>query len=851
MRELLPLFTGPSRYVGSEPGSVRKDPSAVDVRLALAFPDLFEVGMSYVGQKILYHVVNQRPEFWAERVFAPSLEVAEVLRERHAPLSTLESDTPLSDMHAVAFHLTHELCYTNVLYMLELSGLKLESCERGDAFPLVMAGGGCAFNAEPLARFLDVLVLGDGEQVLPEILSVLAAFQGTGVEKHDLLHALKSVPGVYVPCFFKDSGSGKALVPLHKDYQSIAKRVVPDLDAAPFPTKQVVPFTDTVHDRFAVEIARGCTRGCRFCQAGMIYRPVRERSPEDIESLVRAGLGETGYEELSFLSLSTGDYSALSDLFDRCFSRCRSEQVSISLPSLRVGSVDSGILDRMSRIRRTGITLAPEAGSARLRGVINKGVTEEDLLAHARALFSFGWQRVKLYFMIGLPTETEEDLDAILVLCRKVLALAGSGRTQVTAAISPFVPKPHTPFQWEPQLSLPESRSRIAYLQDIFKPFRRLTLRWHLPEMSFLEGVFSRGDRNLGPAVARAYELGAVFSSWTDRFDLRPWTRAFEECGLEPEKYLGPRDVDGPLPWDHLDCGVDKDFLRSERDQALVGSPTPDCRYGECQACGVCDFQEIRPRVVLKTRDQVEPRERVPGPLDKELGKGLPETPPDIGDLGHKAAHFRIWHAKLGSVRFLSGIEIMRALERAMRRAKLPLSFSAGFHPLPRMSFGMVLPVGVASLEEWFNVFMREAVTPEEIAFALGPRMPEGMRLIRVEGLSMNKKQPQALAEDFSLDLHGSLLEVEAWRAQWAGFLAKDTFLWTRRTKKGMRSMDIRPLLVDAAWPEASKLQFRLDRRDTYLNPLGLVEAVNPGLSPERFKLTKLKQWMEFSEPWA
>jgi len=319
--------------------------------------------------------------------------------------------------------------------------------------------------------------------------------------------------------------------------------------------------------------------------------------------------------------------------------------------------------------------------------------------------------------------------------------------------------------------------------------------------------------------------------------------RAFEDCGLDPEKYLGPREVTGPLAWDHLHCGVDREFLRAERGRALACEPTPDCRYGECRGCGVCDFQELRPRVVLAARDQAELKERVPGPLD---GGTVLETPPDIGDLGLKAAHFRIWHAKLGSARFLSGMELMRALERAMRRAKLPLSFSAGFHPLPRMSFGMALPVGVASLEEWFNVYMRTAITPEEIASALRVRMPEGMRLVRVEELSMNKKQPQALAEDFSLDFQCSLREASARRAEWVEVLAKDTFLWTRSTKKGMRSMDIRPLLVDAALFRASGVRFRLDRRDAYLNPLGLVNAVNIGLSPERFELVKLKQWMEF-----
>ena len=497
MRELLPLFTGPARYLGTEPGSVRKDPARVRVRAALAFPDLYEVGMSYLGQRILYAAVNARQDMWAERAYAPTREVADILRAKGAPLCTLESDTPLGSLDAVAFHVTHELCYTNILYMLDLAGIPLRSADRGPGHPVVLAGGGCAFAAEPLAPFLDAMVLGDGEEALPEVLGRIADLRQAGADRPALLAGLAEIPGVYVPALFADAGPGLPPRPLREDYARVEKRVVADLEAFAQPVEQVTAYADAVHDRLALEIARGCTRGCRFCQAGMLYRPVRERSPESLVEAARRTLAATGYEELSLLSLSSGDYSALGRLFEDLTPPCRAELVSLALPSLRVGSVSPRVMRAMASIRRTGVTIAPEAATQRLRDVINKGVTEEGLIAHVRTLFGHGWQQVKLYFMIGLPTETQEDRDAILDLCRRVLAAADPRlrRVQVTASVSPFVPKPHTPFQWERQMSLEEVREAVARLKAQFAPWKRLSLRWHAPDMSWLEGVFSQIGR--------------------------------------------------------------------------------------------------------------------------------------------------------------------------------------------------------------------------------------------------------------------------------------------------------------------------------------------------------------------
>jgi radical SAM family uncharacterized protein/radical SAM-linked protein len=776
------------------------------------------------------------------------------MRERGVPLATLESDTPLGGMDALAFHLTHELCYTNVLYMLDLAGVPLRSAERDRSHPLVMAGGGCAFNAEPLAPFVDLMVLGEGEEVLPEILGVLGRARKRGLDRNALLEELSALTGVYVPSFFEAVADG-GLRPVRPGIGYPEKRVVADLENSPYPCCQPVALADTVHDRLAVEIARGCTRGCRFCQAGMIYRPVRERSPEELGRIIGEALAETGYEEMSFMSLSTGDYSALEELFEQEFPRCAGERVAVSLPSLRVGSVSEGVMRRISHLRRTGATLAPEAGSARLREVINKGISEQDLLEHAGGLFANGWRHVKLYFMIGLPTEKPEDLEAIAGLCRKV-RLAGGKGAQVTASISPFVPKPHTPFQWERQIGLDEVRERLGYLRELFRSLKGVKLKWHTPEMSLLEGVFSRGDRRLAPVLLSAFEKGALFTSWRDHLDLETWLEALAEQGMSADEWLAQRDAAAPLPWEHLSCGVGREYLLAERDRALAGRRTPDCRLGACRECGVCTglpgrhvlsaekHGDLRPRVTGgrggKSAEAVDPAEREPD--------GRPSRP-DLGDCARKAAHLRVWHGKEGQAAHLSQIELQRALERAMRRARLPMSFSEGYHPMPRMSFGRALPVGVASREEWFNIFLHERLEPEEVARALGGQLPGGIEVLRVEELSMGRKQGHSLFEDFLVQYRGAEGEVREAVAAWLAVPDMAELTVTRRTGKGTKSRDARPLIAEVRDAGYGAVAVRFDWREGYVSPLATVLSVTPDFPPERVRAIKLRQWM--SEPAA
>lgn len=860
MKELLALLPHPSRYLGTEEGSIHKDPQAVRLHCALAFPDLYEVGMSYLGHKILYAILNDREDFFAERVFAPCREAGELLRAHNTSLSTLESDTPLAQTHMFAFAITHELCFTNVLYMLDLAGIPLRAAERGDdlfTWPLIVCGGGCAITAEPLAPFMDVMLLGEGEELVPEFCDLLMRARAENWSRSRFLEKAVSIPGVYVPSFYKHDQQGY-LFPLRPDLPVPGRRIMADFDEASYPEKQVVPF-GAVHNRLSLEIARGCTRGCRFCQAGILYRPARERHLPNLENILEKCLGDTGFDDISFLSLSTGDFSALKTLFLHTMDRCAAEQVSVSLPSLRVGSIDDDIMRRMAGIRRTGATLAPEAGSQRLRDSINKGVTEEGVLLHVRKLFEHGWQQVKLYFMIGLPGETEEDLVAIVDLCRKVRDAAGRGmpRLQVTAAISPFVPKSHTPFQWEAQIGLEVMRERIYFLRNAFKVEKGLKMRWHEPEMSYLEGILSRSDRRLADVVEKAYHKGALFTSWADSFILAPWLEALDECALSPEYFTGGRDVDGPLPWDHLNAGVSRDFLLRERRRALMGTITDDCRYAACRQCGACDTAtgpsllprtpglvvgEHQNRLNFAQRDQQEHQSNPTLEGKRPPRSAKPVAPTIQASLVVKAVRYRIWHTKEKEAAYISQLELQSLLERAMRRAGLPMSFSQGFHPLPLISFGRALPVGVESQAEWFSIVLREPFSPEEVMNRLTPRLIRGMRLDRIESIAIHDKSFGSVQETFSLRLTGSSEDQRRFREDWKAFAATQSFVLTRETKKGPRTTDIRPLFPQIHQGNPEILYFVTDWTAAYLSPLTLVRAVSPWAGIHQLHLMKLSQ---------
>ncbi|OAT85569.1 TIGR03960 family B12-binding radical SAM protein [Desulfotomaculum copahuensis] len=607
LEKILPRVQKPARYVGGEWNMVRKDWDKTPVKMAFAFPDVYEVGMSHLGLQILYHVVNSRPDTLMERAFAPWVDMEAEMRKAGLPLFTLESRRPVKDFDLIGFTLQYEMSFSNVLNMLDLAGIPLRAADRGNGGPLICAGGPCAFNPEPLADFIDFFVLGEGEEVLHDLLDLYRDCGGRTAGRAEFLRRAVRIPGIYVPSFYRvtyreDGGIG-SIHPLTADVpELVTKRVVRGFDRAPFPTRPLVPSLGVVHDRAMLEVQRGCTRGCRFCQAGVIYRPVREKSPATLRAQAADLVRQTGFDEISLVSLSTADYSRVDELVHTLLDQFAGLGVSVSLPSLRVDAFSVALAREIQRVRRSSLTFAPEAGTQRLRDVINKGVTEEDLMAAVSTAFGAGWPAIKLYFMIGLPTETDDDLAGIARLARRVLAegrcqKVPRGRLKVTVSASSFVPKPHTAFQWEPQDRLAELRGKQAYLRDALKE-KGLVFHWHEPEVSFLEAALSRGDRRLGMVLEEAQRLGCRFDGWSECFSFDRWREAFRRTGLEPARYAYRRyNYDDILPWDHIGAGVSKAYLIKEHRRAMSGRPTPDCRAGKCPGCGLCPTLEIKPEI--------------------------------------------------------------------------------------------------------------------------------------------------------------------------------------------------------------------------------------------------------------
>ena len=590
------------RYTGGEMNSQVKEWEETPLHFAFCFPDTYEVGMSHLGMKILCGLINDQKWSLCERCFMPWVDMIGLMKENRVPLFSLESRKPLRDFDVVGFTLMYEMSYSNVLAMLDMGGIPILGRERKENDPIVVAGGGCASNPEPMADFIDAFMIGAGEEVMLELNRVILERKENGWTRKECLKRLAQLEGVYVPSLYKaeyhEDGTLKSfhsICPEAPEY--VRKRFLPDLDHAYFPTKIPVPYTDVVFDRITLEIMRGCTRGCRFCQAGMLYRPVRERSLETLVHQAETLVEATGYEEISLSSLSSGDYTCLPELIRELMHRMKEKRVSVSLPSLRIDSVLKESLEETQQVKKSSLTFAPEAGTQRLRDVINKGVTEEDLISKVRDAFEGGWSSVKLYFMDGLPTETYEDLDGIADLAQKVVAeyfkvpkgQRASG-LRVTVSASTFVPKPFTPFQWAGQDSIPVINEKQEHLREVLK-IKGVTFNWHAPNLSFLEACFSRGDRRIGMVLKRAYERGCMLDGWNELFKFDEWMKAFEDCGLDPTFYANrTRDKNEKLPWDFIDCGITKEYLWKEKEKSDRAETTRDCRQG-CNGCGI---QRIR-----------------------------------------------------------------------------------------------------------------------------------------------------------------------------------------------------------------------------------------------------------------
>jgi radical SAM family uncharacterized protein/radical SAM-linked protein len=694
--DFLPLVSKPGRYINSEINAIHKDHSKMRTRVCLFFPDTYEVGMSHLGLRILYHILNGRADTVCERVFSPWLDYEQRLRESGMRLASLESNLPLASFDIVGVTLQYELSYSNVLAGLDLAGIPLRSVDRNDTHPLIVAGGPCAVNPGPLSPFIDVFFIGEAEEAIHELIECRQEFP----DRKRCLDALAKLPGFFVP------SAGAA---------QVRRRFVKSIETTPYPARPLLPLMKPIHDRVSVEIARGCIRGCRFCQAGVIYRPYRERSEGTIKGLLEESLQCTGYEELSLASLSAGDHSDIGPLVTGLIRQYQDSRVSVSLPSLRVGTLTPDMIKAIASTRKTGFTLAPEAGTERLRRVINKPISDSDLLSAAETIFRNGWSTIKLYFMIGLPTETEEDLMGVVRLANDLLAAGkrvAKRHIQITISVSTFVPKAHTPFQWLGQPQFDEILAKQSFLRKHLSR-RGITLKTHNPETSVLEAAFARGDESLANVLEEAVRLGCRFDGWTECFNFSLWVQAFEKFGTLPGSYASRSFLTtDALPWDRIHAGVTKQFLTAERERSLAAEITENCRVS-CEHCGI-------------------------GCKDggtEALGRPAPTTPPaeePRADMRPPAAalRIRIQYSKTGRLRFLSHLDFMTMMHRACVRAGVPVFFSAGFNPHPKMAFGPALSVGIESDSEYMDMEVDSRSDAKNIVSDLNRTLPDSVRIL-------------------------------------------------------------------------------------------------------------------------
>ena len=793
--DLLSFVEKPSRYLGSEINTIRKNLSQVKLRIALAFPDLYEIGTSHFGMQILYHILNSDPDIAAERVFAPAVDMEDRLRSHDLTLFSLESREPLNHFDIIGFSLLYELNFTNIINILDLASIPFMAADRDLSHPLIIAGGPCTSNPEPIAELFDAIVVGDGEKVTIRMArSWLLWRKDYQSDKESLLKYWSKIEGVYIPSFFEahfDDQGFQSVTPRYSNYRQVQRTIVTDLDEVPFPEKPIIAFGKPVHDRLRLEVSRGCTRGCRFCQAGMIYRPLRERSPEHLMSLSAGSLSATGYEDISLLSLSTGDYGCIVPLIERLMARYASENVAVSLPSLRAGTLTPELMRLIKKVRKTGFTIAPEAGSQRLRDVINKNISEQEIIDTVQDAFNLGWQVIKLYFMIGLPTETDDDLRALVNLVKKLRKVKGPGGRfgKINVSVATFIPKSHTPFQWARQISLAESRSKIKWIQNQLK-LTRVHFKWQNPETSRLEGLWARGDRRLSHLLIAAFNKGCKFDGWSDQFRYGSWEEAIEEENIDANFFTTrERSVEEPLPWDHIDNRLAKTFLKQEWENALENKLTKDCRTGMCHQCGTCDFEEIE----LKTYSNF-----------KEKTRGLLEAV-DEKDVVYKK--ISVFYSKLNQAKYFGHLELVNIFLRALKRAKIPVKFSQGFHPKPKIAFDDPLPIGIESQQERFELMVADTIFPEALPQRLNPHLPAGLDILSCRPAQSIPSEIESKAMTYLVTLKESSFAKQ----KLAAFIhSSDAIVLLSNRKGKLKKINLKDMVIDIDLLDSRRLQMTL-----------------------------------------
>ncbi len=889
--QILPTVEKPVRYVGGEWNATIKNKEQIKTHIALCFPDTYEIGMSHLGLKILYSLLNQKSEVYAERVYTPWLDMERALKSANLPLASIESFTPLNEFDIVGFSLQYEMTYTNILTMLELGKIPLRVEDRTQQDPLVIGGGPCVFSPEPIADFFDFLLIGEGEELLVEFIDSYTKLKEQNLSRKELIAKLAEVKGVYAPTLCESVNSpyyGLQVIQPKADIQMpfpVIRRYVEEINKYPFPSNSPVPFTDVVHDRIAVEIARGCVDGCRFCQAGTIYRPVRERTPESIVETITGGLRDGGYNEASLTSLSTADYTCLTPVLKELNKTLDPQRVSLSVSSLRASGITEDLSNEIAKVRNTGFTIAPEAGTQRMRDVINKNVTEEDVLRSCRIAFSYGWSQIKLYFMIGLPTETEEDVRGIAELGNKVKQLGKSMgvNVKVTVSASCFVPKTQTPFQWCRMDSLEELYIKQELLREACHRYR-LNFKTHNAKLSQLECIMARGDRRIGRVIERAWRMGARFDGWDEHFNYDLWMKAFEAEGVDPRETLGELPVrasDGSfvqLPWDHIDSLVEKKFLAIEYEKGVNAKIAPPCGFpiriieGRptaippsfeefeqierkpllCFNCGLaCDLSAMRKDLIKAKELNKEYRtvKQVAGDTndaqEMEFDQSLLEvvrsdvpvnSPPRLHQLKlnrakaqlEKQYRYRTFYTKLEPVQYLSHLDLAKALPRGFKRAGIQLSYSQGFHPMPLMSYGPALGVGMIGEAEVLDFISPEVLAPTDFLEKINRVMPEGLKFTALMGLEetaaslaklincaeyrVNTAAPEiqkALIERIEQQPEFKSLSISALHEKLiSDLLLSEQFVISRTRKNRSQNVDVRKFVKSVRFEQTEKGDF-------------------------------------------